>query len=149
MRGAIALVLCWELGEWVDEIEGSGTKETLVTSISDSVRGLVHPAVHSHQCRKTLWKPAVFGPFLDTSSMFWMISQTLIGICWSIFHQIVPADCTNDIPIQLAHGKLACRCMWWVYVWWKSGMNVGIRYTSIPLYFPQAWNHWNHPFTWS
>ena len=25
--GAIALVLCWELGDWVDEIEGPGTKE--------------------------------------------------------------------------------------------------------------------------
>ena len=30
--GAIALVLCWELGPWVDETEGQGTKETLVTS---------------------------------------------------------------------------------------------------------------------
>ena len=34
LRGAIALVLCWELGDWVDEIEGSGTKEMLVTSDS-------------------------------------------------------------------------------------------------------------------
>ena len=33
LRGAIALVLCWELGDWVDELEGAGTKETLVTSI--------------------------------------------------------------------------------------------------------------------
>lgn len=32
LRGAIALVLCWELGDWVDEIEGVGTKEMLVTS---------------------------------------------------------------------------------------------------------------------
>ncbi|CAK9053868.1 unnamed protein product [Durusdinium trenchii] len=32
LRGAIALVLCWELGPWVDETEGQGTKETLVTS---------------------------------------------------------------------------------------------------------------------
>eukprot|EP00434_Breviolum_minutum_P019046 symbB.v1.2.016791.t1/scaffold1270.1/size227213/3 len=32
LRGAIALVLCWELGDWVDELEGAGTKETLVTS---------------------------------------------------------------------------------------------------------------------
>jgi len=32
LRGAIALVLCWELGDWVDELEGTGTKETLVTS---------------------------------------------------------------------------------------------------------------------
>ncbi|CAE7564401.1 Slc9a8, partial [Symbiodinium pilosum] len=32
LRGAIALVLCWELGDWVDEIEGPGTKEILITS---------------------------------------------------------------------------------------------------------------------
>ena len=32
LRGAIALVLCWELGAWVDIIEGEGTKETLVTA---------------------------------------------------------------------------------------------------------------------
>ncbi|CAE7551588.1 Slc9a8 [Symbiodinium natans] len=32
LRGAIALVLCWELGDWVDELEGPGTKEILITS---------------------------------------------------------------------------------------------------------------------
>ncbi|CAE7838953.1 Slc9a8 [Symbiodinium sp. CCMP2592] len=32
LRGAIALVLCWELGDWVDETEGPGSKEILITS---------------------------------------------------------------------------------------------------------------------
>jgi len=32
LRGAIALVLCWELGPWVNELHGPGTKETLITS---------------------------------------------------------------------------------------------------------------------
>lgn len=39
LRGAIALVLCWELGDWVDELEGAGTKETLVTSTLERTLG--------------------------------------------------------------------------------------------------------------
>ena len=36
------MVLCWEMGSWVDELEGEGTKEMLVTSACGRKWALFH-----------------------------------------------------------------------------------------------------------